>query len=67
MAAVSTIREFFRMEGGGSILVLASALALIVANSPLHNYYELLLGLHLQIRLDAAGIDKPLLCGSTTA
>jgi Na+:H+ antiporter, NhaA family len=66
MAAVSAIREFFRMVGG-SILVLASALALIVANSPLHNYYELPLGLHLQIRLDAAGIDKPLLCGSTTA
>jgi NhaA family Na+:H+ antiporter len=45
----------------GIILVLASAVALLVANSPLAHYYELLLGLKLQIRIDDFGIDKPLL------
>jgi NhaA family Na+:H+ antiporter len=59
---LAAMREFFKMEAaGGIVLVLASAIAIVIANSWLAQYYELLLGLRLQIRLADAGIDKPLL------
>jgi len=59
--ALAGVREFFKMEAaGGIVLVLASALALVVANSPLEPVYQAFLSLRLQITLDDVGIGKPL-------
>ncbi len=56
------IQEFLRMESsGGLVLMLAAALALIVANSPLSPYYAMLLDLPLEVRIGTFGIAKPLL------
>ena len=41
--------------------MLASALALALANSPLAGLYDLLLSVHGAVRIDGFGIDKPLL------
>lgn len=55
------VREFFRMEAsGGIVLVLAAAVALVIANSPLAHLYELMLGTHLRVSVGNAGLDKPL-------
>ena len=60
--AITTIRDFFRMEAaGGVVLVIAAALAIWVANSPAAPYYQELLDVHLAIQAGALKIDKPLL------
>jgi len=41
--------------------MLASALALALANSPLAEFYNLLLSVHGSVRIDGFGIDKPML------
>jgi NhaA family Na+:H+ antiporter len=57
----TAIREFFRMEAaGGIVLVIAAALAIWVANSPLAPYYQQFLDLRLAIQVDSLAIDKPL-------
>ncbi len=59
-APLSAIREFFRMEAaGGILLVLASALALVMANSPLGDYYHALLGTRAEVRVGEFAIAKP--------
>jgi NhaA family Na+:H+ antiporter len=59
---LSFIREFFRMEAaGGILLVLASVVALIVANSALSPYYDAFLKTYATIRVGALAIDKPLI------
>ena len=64
---LSALREFFKMEAaGGILLVLAAALALAMANSPLEHYYHALLGTKAEVRVGAFSIAKPLTCGSTT-
>lgn len=56
------IREFFRFESaGGLMLVLASILALALANSPLAGQYTGLLDTPIEIRLGPLEIAKPLL------
>lgn len=58
----STIKEFLKQESaGGIILMVAAALALAVANSPLSGYYDLLLELPVEVRIGALSIAKPLL------
>jgi NhaA family Na+:H+ antiporter len=57
----ATIRNFLRLESaGGLLLILAAALAILVANSPLAQYYELLLDVPVEIRIGALHIAKPL-------
>jgi Na+:H+ antiporter, NhaA family len=58
----TTIREFLKLESAGGItLMLAAALALLVANSPLQQWYALLLDVPVEIRLGALYIAKPLI------
>jgi NhaA family Na+:H+ antiporter len=56
------ITAFFRLESaGGIILVFAAALALLMANSPLSRYYDLLLGTPVVVKIGDFAVDKPLL------
>jgi NhaA family Na+:H+ antiporter len=57
-----TLREFLRMEAaGGIVLMAATVLALLVANSPLYPLYHRLLHLTGEVRLGPLGLAKPLL------
>src|SRR5512134_566157 len=59
---LSFLREFFRMEAsGGILLVLASVIALAVANSALSPYYDAFLETYATVRVGTLAIDKPLL------
>lgn len=59
---LNAVREFMRLESAGGILLLASALlALIVANTPLSQYYESLLGIIVSVQVGEFAINKPLL------
>jgi Na+:H+ antiporter, NhaA family len=59
-APLSAIREFFRLEAaGGILLVLASALGLWMANSPIENLYHALLGTTAEIRVGDFVLAKP--------
>lgn len=54
--------DFLRLEAaGGLVLMAATVLALIVANSPLAIYYAALLEVPLTITVGTVGIAKPLL------
>ena len=56
---LTAIREFFRLEAaGGILLVLASALALVMANSPFHDLYHALLGTKAEVRVGDFAIAK---------
>jgi NhaA family Na+:H+ antiporter len=58
----ATLRRVFRHEAAsGVVLMLTSALALVLANSPLAGFYDLLLSVHGSVRIGDFGIDKPLL------
>jgi Na+:H+ antiporter, NhaA family len=57
---LTAIREFFRLEAaGGILLVLASALGLLMANSPLEHYYHALLETKAEVRIGDFAIAKP--------
>jgi len=56
------LRRVFRHEAAsGIVLMLTSALALVLANSLLAGFYDLLLSLHALLHIGDFGIDKPLL------
>ena len=56
------LRRLFRHEAAsGIVLMLASALALVLANSPMAGFYDLLLSLRGSVRIGSFGIEKPLL------
>lgn len=60
--AQNAIANFFRMESASGILLIGAALlAIVVANSPLANWYQLLLDVPLQMRLGQLDVSKPLL------
>jgi len=46
---------------GGLLLMGAAVAALIIANSPLHKWYESILSTTVQVLINGYGIDKPLL------
>ncbi len=46
---------------GGLLLMAATALALIIANTPLSNLYDTILSTRMQVFVGSFGIDKPLL------
>lgn len=55
------LQDFLRLESaGGLFLMTAAVLAFAVANSPLADYYALLLDLPLEIRIGTFEIAKPL-------
>ncbi len=59
---VSMIREFLRFEAaGGIILILAAAIALILANSPLGVIYTQFLEVPVAVQVGGLEIAKPLL------
>lgn len=58
----SFLTSFLRLESaGGIILIAAATLAILLANSPLHTYYALLIDTPVEIRIGAFEIAKPLL------
>jgi Na+:H+ antiporter, NhaA family len=60
--AVAALQEFLRLEAAGGILLLvAAALGMVTANSPLSRLYEGLLSVPLTVKLGGLGVDKPLL------
>ena len=59
---ISSIRDFLKQESaGGILLVIASAFALLFANSPLSDLYTNLRNIPVEIRFGAFEIAKPLL------
>lgn len=54
--------SFFQNEyAGGTLLVAAAILAMVLANSPLYSYYTLLIDTPVAITIGTFAIDKPLL------
>ncbi len=59
---IDSIKSFFRWESaGGIMLVLATLLALIFANTPLVDAYNTFLNVPIEVRIARFDIDKPLL------
>jgi len=59
---VDRIREFLKLESAsGALLVLAAALAVLLANSPLESAYTRVFSLELTVALEDLAISKPLL------
>ena len=58
----ATLQRLLRHDAAsGIVLLLASALALVLANSPMAGFYDLLLSLRGSVRIGSFGIEKPLL------
>lgn len=58
----SSITKFLKQESaGGILLVFAALLAILMANSPLSHYYDLLLDTTVLIQIGALEVGKPLL------
>jgi NhaA family Na+:H+ antiporter len=58
----SFLTDFLKLESaGGIILMVAAALALLLANSPLQSYYNLFLDTPVKIQVGSLIIAKPLL------
>jgi len=58
----SFITDFLKLESAGGVLLMVSALlAILLANTPLNRFYELLLSTPVEIRVGALEIAKPLL------
>ena len=59
---MSNLREFFKYEAaGGIVLLFAAILAIAMHNSPLGGFYESFLALPVEIRVGALDLDKPLI------
>jgi NhaA family Na+:H+ antiporter len=59
---LTLIRQFIKLEAsGGIVLIAASAIALILANSPFGSVYTTFLGMPVAIQVGAIEIAKPLL------
>lgn len=62
MSNTSFLTAFFKMESsGGILLILAGILAMICANTPVDEFYRLLLSSPVEIRIGKFEIAKPLL------
>ncbi len=58
----SYVQKFFKLESSaGIILMLAAAIAIVLANTPLQAYYALLIDTPVEIRIGVLHIAKPLL------
>ena len=59
---MKALREMLASESGAGILMMmAGAVALVLANSPLHDAYLAFFSLDLQVRVHELNIEKPLL------
>ncbi len=59
---ITTIETFLKRESAsGIILMFAAIAAMIIANSPLSSYYDLLLNLPVMVAVGSFEIAKPLL------
>jgi NhaA family Na+:H+ antiporter len=59
---LDAIRKFLHLEAASAILLIVGmALAMVLVNSPLHGYYDALLGTRAAVSLGEFSIDKPLL------
>ncbi len=59
---MKAFRDFLRLESsGGIILFIAAVLAMIIANTPLESYYQLLIDTPVEVRVGTLEIAKPLL------
>lgn len=59
---MTAIRQFLKLEAAAGILLMLSALlALIVANTPLSVFYEMLISTPAGVHIGALSVDKPLL------
>ena len=62
ISGMTPLGRFLQRESAGGIMLMgASAVALVLANSPLHEYYQLLLDTPLVVALGDFQIAKPLL------
>ncbi len=58
---LTALREFLKLESAsGILLVVAGALAMVAANTPLADWYEALLATHFKIQFGEFALDKPL-------
>lgn len=58
------LKQFFKLESSGGILLfIAAVLAMVVANSPLEKYYQLLLSTPVEIRVGALESPNRCYCG----
>ena len=56
------LREFIKFESSAGIILFLSALAAVVlVNSPLHDYYDLILDTQITIAIGALSLSKPFL------
>jgi NhaA family Na+:H+ antiporter len=61
-SSTNAIREFLRLESaGGIVLIIATVLAMIAANTPLSQWYQQFLDLPVTVKIGEFAIDKPLL------
>ena len=59
---IDTLRDFYKRETAvGTLLVFGTLLAILMANSPLSDFYDLLLSVPVTISVGTLGIDKPIL------
>ncbi len=59
---MSTLREFLKLEAAsGIVLVVAAVLAMVLANSPLLPYYNMLIDMPVEVRVGPLELAKPLL------
>ncbi len=59
---IKTIQDFLKLESAsGIILMFAAVAAMLIANSPLSSYYDLLLNIPVKIAVGSFEIAKPLL------
>lgn len=62
MSLAAKLVSFFKHESaGGVLLIVAASLAILLANSPLDRYYDLLLGTIITVAIGTFEIAKPLL------
>ncbi|HNP36579.1 MAG TPA: Na+/H+ antiporter NhaA [Woeseiaceae bacterium] len=58
----TAIRNFLKLESAAGIVLMgAGALAILIANSPMSHYYDMLLNVPVEVRVGALQIAKPLL------
>ncbi|EKT53596.1 Na+/H+ antiporter NhaA [Providencia sneebia] len=56
------IRKFLKLEAsGGMLIIIAAIMALIMANSPLHPFYQQFLDIPISVKISALELDKPLI------
>jgi len=62
VGALERLHDFFRLEAAsGILLILAALMAMLFANTSLHDAYQAFRDLPLSVGVGAAGIDEPLL------